>query len=84
MKLQTPFCPQCGAPAQGTLERLCGRADFNVDPGPGVEVEYGGDTKIWWDEQRTVLEQDDEPETPTNRPIVCCSEGYTWPTIIEW
>ncbi len=83
MKLHTPLCPECGAPAQGTLERISGRADFNIDPGPDVEVEYGGETDIWWDEQRTVLERDDAPESPTNRPVVCCPNGHTWATVID-
>ncbi len=84
MRLHSPLCPKCGAPARGTLDRLPGRADFNMEPGVDVDVEYGGNTEIWWDEQRTVLEHDDEPEGPTNRPIVCCHNGHTWPSVIDW
>ena len=84
MKLHTPLCPECGEPANGTLERLTGRADFNGEPGLGVDVDYGGWTEIWWDEQRTILERDDEPEGPDNRPLVCCPNGHTWPTVIDW
>ena len=84
MKLHEPLCPECGEPAKGTLEQLSGRADFNIDPGPGVDVDYGGWTEIWWDEQRTVLEHEDKPEGPENRPLVCCPNGHTWPTVIDW
>ena len=83
MRLHTPMCPQCGEPANGTLECLSGRADFNIEPGPGIDVDYGGWTEIWWDEQRTILERGDEPEGPDNRPLVCCPNGHTWPTVID-
>ena len=84
MKLHTPSCPECGEPANGTLEHLTGRADFNIEPGLGIDVDYGGWTEIWWDEQRTVLEHEDKPEGPENRPLVCCPNGHTWPTVIDW
>ncbi|MBN2561560.1 MAG: hypothetical protein JXQ75_11580 [Phycisphaerae bacterium] len=84
MKLHTPLCPDCGEPAKGTLEHLTGRADFDGEPGPGVDVDYGGWTEIWWDEQRTVLEHEEKPESPENRPLVCCPNGHTWPTAIDW
>ena len=34
--------------------------------------------------QRTVLEHEDKPEGPENRPLVCCPNGHTWPTVIDW
>jgi hypothetical protein len=32
MKLHIPLCPTCGAPARGTVERLCGVAEFGKEP----------------------------------------------------
>ena len=58
MKLENPNCPECGEPAHGTLERLCGYAEFVGVPGPDAPVEYSGWTEIWWDEQRTVHQND--------------------------
>ncbi|MGQ7794496.1 hypothetical protein ACUN0C_18990 [Faunimonas sp. B44] len=43
-----------GAEIVGTLERLMGCANINDITDDGEPV-YSGDTKIWWDEQRTVL-----------------------------
>ncbi len=83
MKLHTPFCPECGEPATGTFERLIGRADFDREPRPDGEVEYSGWTEVWWDEQRTMLENNDEPEGPDNRPLVCCHNGHIWPSVID-
>jgi hypothetical protein len=64
MKLHTPMCPECGEPANGTLEHLTGRADFNGEPGPDVDVDYGGWTEIWWDEQRTSWNTRTSPKVP--------------------
>jgi hypothetical protein len=83
MRLLAPLCPECGEPANGTLERLTGRADFDGVPGPGIDVGYGGWTDVWWDDQRTALEQDSEPRGPDNRPMVCCANGHVWPTAID-
>lgn len=82
MVLKDPFCPECGEPANGTLERLSGRADFDKVPGHGVDVEFGGWTEVCWDDQRTLLEREGEPEGPDNRPLACCANGHTWPTEI--
>ena len=84
MILHTPHCPACGEPAIGTLERLTGRSDFANDPGPGVDVDYSGWTEVFWDEQRTALERDRDAGSPTNRPLVCCHNGHTWPTEIDY
>ena len=83
MRLRTPFCPECGEPANGTVERLAGRAEFDGVPGPGIDVDFSGSTDIWWDGQRTALERDGEPEGPSNRPLVCCANGHEWPTAID-
>jgi hypothetical protein len=84
MKLHEPFCPECGEPAHGTVERLMGRAEFNGVPGPGVSVEYRGWTEVWWDEQRTAHQKEGEPEGSDNPPRVCCVNGHSWPTAIDW
>jgi hypothetical protein len=48
MRIHTPLCPKCGEPAKGTVERLAGRADFDREPHPGIDVEYSGWTEVWW------------------------------------
>ena len=84
MKLHTPLCPECGEPAHGTVERLCGHAAFAGVPGADAQVDYSGWTEIWWDEQRTVHQNDDAAEGLDNLPLVCCSNGHSWPTAIDW
>jgi hypothetical protein len=40
----------------GTLERLSGVAlivDGALNPSGGIDVDYAGETTVWWDEQRT-------------------------------
>lgn len=81
MKLNIPFCPECGEPARGTVERLSGVATFDCEPtGRDQHVEYSSSTEIWWDEQKTVHQQ----VGSDNLPLVCCSGGHSWPTAIEW
>jgi len=46
MRLHTPLCPECGEPANGTLERLTGRADFDGVPGTDTDVGHGGWTDV--------------------------------------
>ncbi len=47
-------CPECGAEARGTLERLSGVANFLRDPAwPAGTVEYEGGTDIFWDDSQT-------------------------------
>ena len=84
MKLHTPLCPECSEPAHGTVERLSGYAAFAGVPGTDSQVDYSGWTEIWWDEQRTVHQNDDAAEGPDNLPLVCCSNGHSWPTAIDW
>jgi hypothetical protein len=84
VKVHQPVCPACGALAVGTVERLNGVALFAAPAGSGATA-YGGETEIWWDEQRTALEQPDDPEErPDNRPLVCCRSGHEWPSAIDW
>ncbi len=44
MKLETRACPECMAPARGTVERLAGVAEF-TDQQHG-SVEYSGYTDV--------------------------------------
>ena len=82
MKIHQPTCPECGEAAVGTVERLMGRAEFTTVADDGT-TEYSGWTEIWWDEQRTV-HQKDAPKGPDNLPLVCCPNGHSWPTAIDW
>jgi hypothetical protein len=83
MKIHQPQCPECGELAIGTVERLSGRAEFTPLRSDGT-TEYSGWTEVWWDEQRTAHQDDTQPESPTNLPLVCCDNGHSWPTAIDW
>lgn len=83
MRIHQPICPQCGEPAAGTVERINGRADF-IDIQPDGTTDYSGNTEIWWDEQRTVSQNENAPEGPDNLPLVVCCNGHDWPTPIDW
>ncbi|MEA3208558.1 MAG: hypothetical protein QOE70_1615 [Chthoniobacter sp.] len=53
-----------GTVITGTLETLSGRANIvpgsaREDPLGGIEFDYEGSTEIWWDEQRTVIRDDE-------------------------
>jgi hypothetical protein len=85
MKVHQPCCPECGSPAIGTLERLSGVAMFGEGvAAPDLDVEYSGWAEIWWDEQSTVHQNEDAPESPVNLPLVCCAQGHNWPSSIDW
>lgn len=79
MKLKVPLCPECNEPAIGTLETLQGVANFGSEPvgdwGAPIDVEYGGDTDIWWNSQKSV--RNDKGETE-----VTCENDHTWFTEI--
>ena len=69
MKFKTPKCPDCGLPAEGTLENLLGIARLS-DIGTDGTCEYAGDTDIIWDTQRTLGEGD--------KVMLVCHEGHNW------
>lgn len=75
MKLQTFRCPECGEIASGTLEIVQGKAllDFHGETG---EADYGGETKIWWDTQETVLDERGDV-------TLVCSNGHDWSSAVE-
>jgi hypothetical protein len=50
-----------GKRIRGTLEQVRGVANvigFDELPNGSIEPEYEGGTDIWWDEQRTVKDED--------------------------
>jgi len=58
------FVSPAGKPITGTLESLRGRANIiagsaRKDDAGGLEFEYGGETEIFWDEQCTVVRDDE-------------------------
>ena len=83
MRLHKPICPQCGELAIGTVERLSGRAEFTPVQEDGT-TEYSGWTEIWWDEQKTVHQDNEAPESAENLPLVICCNGHDWPSPIDW
>jgi hypothetical protein len=83
MRIHNPNCPECGAPASGTVEHLCGRAEFIALSDDGT-TDYSGWTEVFWNEQRTAHQDDSRPESPDNLPLVCCDNGHSWPTLIDW
>lgn len=73
MKFKRLNCPQCGDPAEGTVERLAGVSLFS-EPDEHGAVEYEGETRIWWDEQKTA-------RTPSGRVYLFCGHcGVDWQT----
>jgi len=83
MKIHTSLCSKCGEPAYGTLEIIHGCACIGEPDDDGV-TDYTGYTDVWWDDQKTVLQFPDRDPGPDNLPLVCCRNGHTWPTQIEW
>jgi hypothetical protein len=52
MRFDPATCPECGEPARGTLDDITGCAQFS-DPDTKGNVEYAGDTEVFWDGQMT-------------------------------
>lgn len=75
MKIKTCKCPECGELAQGTIERMTGLAELNIDEATG-EAEYDGHTEVWWDEQKTV-------NGDNGLPLLQCPAGHEWESEIE-
>lgn len=69
MRFNPIECPECGKTARGTLEHLSGVALLGVyEDGT---ADYEGDTEVFWDEQRSV--QDEQ-----GRVTLVCSNGHDW------
>lgn len=79
MKFETMKCPECGKQASGTLETVTGRAEFD-EPDEDGNVEYSGETTVFWDGQLTVTEIVENIEHAT----LLCSNGHDWLSKVEW
>ncbi len=75
MKLEYPNCPTCGGPAIGTVEQVPGLAIFTDVDANGC-TEYGGETEIWWNDQRTITDAD-------GRATLVCDGNHQWQSRIE-
>lgn len=76
MKFKRLNCPKCGKPAEGTIEELMGVALIS-EPDENGAVEWEGETKIWWDEQKT-------KRTPSGKVYLFCGScGKDWLTQEE-
>ncbi len=74
MKFEPLFCPECGEMARGTLETLTGVANFA--PAADGSLEYTGYTDLWWDEQRTVVDEGGYAR-------LVCPSGHDWAARAE-
>jgi hypothetical protein len=71
----TPWkCPECGQPAEGTLESTPGLALLIFDE--GANAEYEGETKMDWDHQATLRDEE-------GCVTLECKEGHRWPATRE-
>lgn len=68
MRFEKPCCPECGECADGTFETVTGVALLNFEPDGSAE--YGGETKIFWDDQKTDWNKDGT--------LLICHQGHTW------
>jgi len=75
MKFTPITCPTCGEPAEGTLDTVPGVALLHVDAQTG-EAEYRGETEMWWDDQKTILDS-------VGRYMLCCPNGHDWPATLS-
>jgi hypothetical protein len=75
---QQLHCPQCGKSAQGTQETIPGIALFGEPSRQGqlVEVDYGGETEIDWNGQRTV-------KNAAHQVALVCADGHCWWASVE-
>jgi hypothetical protein len=69
MQVDPSVCPECGGRAIGTAEIVPGVALF-CEAADG-EVEYTGETKMYWDGQTTERADD-------GRVTVCCANDHEW------
>jgi hypothetical protein len=77
-------CPECNQLAKGTIDTVPGVALFATDPATGEtevdaytgEVDYFGETKMNWDGQETMTDEN-------GNPLLCCPNGHHWATRIK-
>jgi len=62
-------CPKCGKPARGILETLSGVAELHLNE--DGTIEYSGATEVFWDEQKTVLND-------AGQVAMLCRDGHEW------
>jgi hypothetical protein len=75
MKFDPVLCLICGKLAKGTLETVPGVALLDIDPDTG-ESQYGGETAIWWDDQKSNLDSE-------GRYLLTCHDGHLWPAKMD-
>jgi hypothetical protein len=75
-KLDPPTCSECGASADGILERVLGWAVIDPD---GGSFEYGGHTEIDWNTQEPLSDPEQSP--PVVR--VRCGNDHRWEATLE-
>ena len=65
----TPKCPECEEYAKGTVEVVKGLAllAFGED---GI-AEYGGETEVWWNDQKTIIDEN-------GNVTLVCSNNHEW------
>jgi len=74
MHIEQPMCPECGELVKGTVEVLSDMSLLLV--GEDGTAEYEGETKIWWDEQKAVLDAD-------GRATLICENGHEWQSYLD-
>lgn len=75
MKIETPKCPECGKPPEGTVDRIPGIALFGEIDGEG-KTEYAGETRVCWDGQESHADE-------AGRVLVQCRSGHEWYTYLD-
>lgn len=75
MKFSIQKCPKCGEFAKGTLETVNGLA-LLTEPDIDGKSEWQGETKIWWDEQKTVTDA-------RGKVTLVCHKGHDWQSEME-
>lgn len=69
MKFEKLTCEECGSPASSTWESIPGQALLS-EPDEFGEVEYEGETEVFWDGQTT----DENAEGV----LLGCDCGHSW------
>ena len=75
MKLAKPKCLQCSCRAIGTVDLIPGTALFDAVPTLRRSVGWAGETKVCWDGQETITNENGESK-------VTCDNGHEWFTRV--
>lgn len=73
-------CPECGAAEFGTIEWVCG-ISYVQCVNPDGSLEYGGETKMIWDESLTVIDAEKHPQLHCQ---VCDHDWYEPALLIPY